>query len=123
MLVNFIASEELAMVDIKDTAEYITQAAGSNANIIYGQVEDASLGDDMVVMVIATGFDKNRKISTSEFQFHSGKKDGVKQESAPVEEPKEEAKEEKAPVVEQPSISKDHEINIPEFLQKKRKKG
>lgn len=119
MLVNFIASEELAMVDIKDTAEYITQAAGSNANIIYGQVEDASLGDDMVVMVIATGFDKNRKISTSEFQFHSGKKEEVKQESAPVEEPKEE----KVPVVEQPSISKDHEINIPEFLQKKRKKG
>ena len=66
MLVNVIASEEVSMVDVKESLEYIRKATGQNANIIFGQVENDSLGDEMIVMVIATGFNGQEQESAAQ---------------------------------------------------------
>jgi len=41
-----------------DAVSIITEAAGEDANIIFGSVIDASLEDRLMVTVIATGFNK-----------------------------------------------------------------
>ncbi len=121
MLVNVIASEEVSMVDVKESLEYIRKATGQNANIIFGQVENDSLGDEMIVMVIATGF--NGQPAANDLQInltkqeHSEETVSQQPETAEAEKPEKEAA-----AKEQGAIAQDPEIEIPFFLQK-RKKG
>jgi cell division protein FtsZ len=62
ILVNITASSESLRLDETTTiVEYIQEAAGDNADIIFGTVYDDSMGDSISVTVIATGFDPNRK--------------------------------------------------------------
>ncbi|RRD96263.1 cell division protein FtsZ [Clostridiales bacterium COT073_COT-073] len=118
MLVNIIGSEDVAMADVKDTVDYIRKATGEDVNIIYGQVEDESLGDEMVVMVIATGFGSKPKNNDSgSFHVNLKKEAEVKPEAEMAAATEENGSKEKA------NISEEPEINIPLFLQKNRKKG
>jgi cell division protein FtsZ len=41
---------------VNEAAEVVTGAADQNANVIFGAVIDDSLGDEVQVTVIATGF-------------------------------------------------------------------
>ena len=123
MLVNVIASEEVSMVDVKESLEYIRKATGQNANIIFGQVENDSLGDEMIVMVIATGF--NGQPEANDFQINLTKQErseeaASQQETAEAE--KAEKSEKEAAVKERELAAQEPEIEIPFFLQK-RKKG
>ena len=121
MLVNVIASEEVSMVDVKESLEYIRKATGQNANIIFGQVENDSLGDEMIVMVIATGF--NGQPEANDFQINLTKQERS-EEAAPQQPETAEAEkpEKEAAAKEQESAAQEPEIEIPFFLQK-RKKG
>jgi cell division protein FtsZ len=49
---------EITMDEITDITEYIIEAAGDKAEIIWGAGRDESLGDKISVTVVATGFDK-----------------------------------------------------------------
>lgn len=123
MLVNVIASEEVSMVDVKESLEYIRKATGQNANIIFGQVENDSLGDEMIVMVIATGF--NGQPEANDFQINLTKQErseeaALQQETAEAE--KAEKSEKEAAAKERELAAQEPEIEIPFFLQK-RKKG
>ncbi|AVM70543.1 cell division protein FtsZ [Lachnospiraceae bacterium oral taxon 500] len=123
MLVNVIASEEVSMVDVKESLEYIRKATGQNANIIFGQVENDSLGDEMIVMVIATGF--NGQPEANDFQINLTKQErseeaASQQETAEAE--KAEKSEKEGAAKERELAAQEPEIEIPFFLQK-RKKG
>lgn len=121
MLVNVIASEEVSMVDVKESLEYIRKATGQNANIIFGQVENDSLGDEMIVMVIATGF--NGQPEANDFQINLTKQERSEEAAPQQPEMAETEKPEKeAAAKEQESAAQEPEIEIPFFLQK-RKKG
>lgn len=122
MLVNVIGSEEVSMVDVKESVEYIRKATGQNANIIFGQVENDSLGDEMVVMVIATGF--NAQPATNDFQINLNKPNPAEEPELQQSESEKEVTEASEPEtgkVQEP-VSQEPEIEIPFFLQK-RKKG
>lgn len=59
ILVNITASSDTLRLDETTTiVEYIQEAAGDNADIIFGTVYDEDLGDKLSVTVIATGFHK-----------------------------------------------------------------
>lgn len=58
ILLNITGGPELGLFEVNEAAEIISSAADQNANIIFGAVIDESLGDDVRVTVIATGFDK-----------------------------------------------------------------
>jgi len=49
---------------VTEAAEEIRAAADPEANIIFGASFDERLGDDVVITVIATGFDANRRRET-----------------------------------------------------------
>ena len=58
ILLNITGGKELGLFEVNEAAEIIQSAADPNANIIFGAVIDESLGDDVRVTVIGTGFDK-----------------------------------------------------------------
>jgi cell division protein FtsZ len=48
---------DLGLFEVNEAAEIVQSAADPNSNIIFGAVIDDSLGDEVRVTVIATGFD------------------------------------------------------------------
>src|ERR671924_740514 len=58
ILLNVTGGSELGLFEVNEAAEVVTSAADSNANIIFGSVIDESMGEDVRVTVIATGFDR-----------------------------------------------------------------
>ncbi len=59
ILLNITGGNELGLFEVNDAAEVVHSAADKNANIIFGAVLDESLGDEVRVTVIATGFDQS----------------------------------------------------------------
>ena len=60
ILLNITSGDdEVRMGEIGDIIDYLQDAAGDNANIIWGNGYDANLGNKISVTVIATGFEIN----------------------------------------------------------------
>lgn len=64
VIFNICGSEDIGLEDINRSAEIISSKVDSDANIIFGAVIDPSLGDKVIVTVIATGVDKGPDIIT-----------------------------------------------------------
>lgn len=48
--------QEVMMDEITEITDYIQEAAGSTADVIWGHAKDASLADQLSITIIATGF-------------------------------------------------------------------
>src|ERR687894_3251578 len=57
MLLNFTGSEDLNLFEVNEAADIVVDTADKGANIIFGTVIDPSIGDEVRVTVIATGFE------------------------------------------------------------------
>jgi cell division protein FtsZ len=60
VLLNITGSSNLTLSDVNEAAAVVTEAADPDANIIFGAVIDESLGEEIRVTVIATGFEQKR---------------------------------------------------------------
>jgi cell division protein FtsZ len=69
ILLNITGGGDLGLFEVNEAAEIIQSAAASDSNIIFGAVIDEDLQDDLLVTVIATGFDKRG--SSGSFQAPS----------------------------------------------------
>lgn len=58
ILLNITGGPDLGLFEVNEAAEIISSAADSSANIIFGAVIDESMGDEVRVTVVATGFDR-----------------------------------------------------------------
>lgn len=56
VLINVTGGEDMTLFDVNKATSIIYQAAGAEANIIFGAVIDPNMKDKMRVTVIATGF-------------------------------------------------------------------
>lgn len=61
VLINITGSPDMSLQEINDAATLISEAAGSEANIIFGTVVDEELKDEMRVTVIAAGFNRTNR--------------------------------------------------------------
>jgi len=61
VLLNITGGPDLGLFEVNEAAETIAQAAEPDANIIFGAVIDENIGDDIIITVIATGFDREKK--------------------------------------------------------------
>lgn len=77
VLFNVIGGNDLAMHEINAAAEAITTAADPDANIIFGATINPELEGEVIITVVATGFDAS----------YYAKRDHVKT-TVPAEEPK-----------------------------------
>lgn len=57
ILFNFIGGNDIAMHEINAAAEIITAAADPDANIIFGATINPELDGEVIITVVATGFD------------------------------------------------------------------
>ena len=57
MLLNITGGSDMGLFEIDEAASIIRQAAHEECNVIFGAVVDDSMGDQLRVTVIATGFD------------------------------------------------------------------
>ena len=82
VLFNVIGGDSMTMHEINSSAETITNAADDDANIIFGATINPELGDEVIITVVATGFD------SSYFTNRSASKDDDKetQRSSPKDE-------------------------------------
>jgi cell division GTPase FtsZ len=61
ILWNITGSSNLSLYEVNDAAEAIKEAADPEANIIFGTSFNERLGDEVMVTVIATGFDGGKR--------------------------------------------------------------
>ena len=61
ILFNITGSSNLSLYEVTEAAEEIRAAADPEANIIFGTSFNERLGDEVMITVIATGFDANRR--------------------------------------------------------------
>ena len=71
ILFNIIGGKDLSMSEVNEAASIISQAADSDANIIFGATIDENLGDQIRISVIGTGFDDNSPGMRYAAQFSS----------------------------------------------------
>jgi cell division protein FtsZ len=58
LLVNVTGGESMSLHEINEAVSVVVDAAGRDANVIFGAVIDDSMGDAISITVIATGFGK-----------------------------------------------------------------
>ena len=59
MLFSIAGGPDLTLTEVDEAARTVEACADENANIIYGQIIDESMGDSVRITVIATGFKVN----------------------------------------------------------------
>lgn len=58
VLLNITGGPDLGLFEVNTAAELVQKSADPDANIIFGAVIDENLKDELLITVIATGFDK-----------------------------------------------------------------
>ncbi len=66
ILLNISGGTDIGLFEVNEAAEVVTSAADPNANVIFGAVIDETLGEEIRVTVIATGFGAARRRRRSE---------------------------------------------------------
>lgn len=116
VLLSIAGNKDLGIQEINDAADFVANAVDPEANIIFGTVVDESLGDQVRVTVIATGFKDVNSAQTmptltmgSRTQTSSRQKPAAStRTSAP------------SPAPSSNASNNDKEFDIPEFLKHSR---
>jgi cell division protein FtsZ len=137
VLINVAASATVTLHEVNEAINHITARADDEANIIFGTSLDESLGDEIQITVIATGFSADRQGSTSsprapyratDSGAWSLRDDGVAVQEAPTESftytptpestpvGRDEADQAPLPVAPQPEEVDLSDLDIPAFL-------
>ena len=61
VIFNIKGSEDIGLDEINRSAEIIAERVNPEANVIFGTVIDESLGDKVVVTIVATGVTENQE--------------------------------------------------------------
>jgi|APTNR8051073442_1049403.scaffolds.fasta_scaffold15429_2 cell division protein FtsZ len=61
VLVNITGGSDLTMFEVSEAVQIVEAAAGGNANIIHGVVYNDEMEDEIMVTVVATGFNKDKE--------------------------------------------------------------
>ena len=59
-IINVTGGNSLTLIEAEDAVEVVRQAAQTDINIIFGAVINEDLNDEVIVTVIATGFDDDK---------------------------------------------------------------
>jgi cell division protein FtsZ len=62
VLINITGGPDLTLHEVNEASTLVQEAAHEDANIIFGSVIDANMGDEVRITVIATGFDRSEQM-------------------------------------------------------------
>ena len=136
VLVNITGGSDLAIMEVDQATNIIFEEAGQGANIIFGAVIDPNLKDEIMVTVIATGFNhksSSDEISNKTIESHIETQQQLKsvteqvnvplheQETERISEPKQLPIENKEPVKLFNDISsgmRENDLDVPAFIRR-----
>ncbi len=107
IIINITGGPNLGLHEVNTAAELVQRSVDPEANIIFGAVIDESLDEDIVITVIATGFETKPKIGTvpvNEIPSSNSAKPWEKKTTQ---------------VSTQPEPINNNDLDIPSFLRKK----
>ncbi len=84
-VVNIASGVDIALWEVNEAVEAIQNASSTEINIIYGATVNTDINEEIIVTVIATGFDENKSVKFSDIGAT-----GYVEEEVPAEEPKKE---------------------------------
>ena len=108
VIINITGGDSLGLHEVNTAAELVQRSVDPEANIIFGTVTDESMGDDIQITVIATGFEKNEPISSIGVDNIVSKTWEKKMNSIPSS---------------HDTSSSQNDLDIPAFLRKNRNKN
>jgi len=119
ILMNITGGSSMTLFEVKEAATLIQNEAHEEANIIFGTVIDDSMGDEIRITVIATGFDR-KQAKTGEITSMSHITPFSRGDLSKPTFLRNEKKVEKATIVKMGLIDDDDmgEFEIPTFLRK-----
>ncbi|RYM07258.1 cell division protein FtsZ [Sporolactobacillus sp. THM7-7] len=135
VLMNITGGSNLSLYEVNEAADIIATAADEEVNMIFGSVIREELEDEIVVTVIATGFqeeEKEQPVKREPSGYLRRKETGGTRGSAGANRSngyRDFRREESAPRTEQPSrpphsLAEDEEtLDIPTFLRNRRRKS
>lgn len=86
VLLSIAGSKDLGIQEINDAADLVANAVDPDANIIFGTVVDESLGDQVRITVIATGF-SDSNVNRQDELFSASKAPRSERSSEPASAP------------------------------------
>ncbi|ADC48196.1 cell division protein FtsZ [Alkalihalophilus pseudofirmus OF4] len=121
VLMNITGGSNLSLYEVHEAAEIVSAASDAEVNMIFGSVINENLKDEIVVTVIATGFDDTENKPQRQTPQNQMKQQQQQQQSKPQqEEPQKESRfQQQAP---QPQDSSDT-LDIPTFLRNRRNRS
>ncbi len=76
ILMNITGGANLSLFEVQEAADIVTQAADQEVNVIFGSVINENLKDEIIVTVIATGFDETQAVRVNNKRPAAGEKFG-----------------------------------------------
>lgn len=140
VLFNITGGPNLGMFEIDEAAKVITKSIDPDAKVKFGAVIDESMGDEVRVTVIATGFDENNRRPINPIMQQQPVHEEIRRPQMPAQTPQPQTQmPSEPPVVEvrkplftprsvdpvqsqaTPKDDSDDELDIPAFIRKKMK--
>lgn len=125
VLLSVAGNKDLGIQEINDAADLVAKNVDPEANIIFGTVVDESLGDQVRVTVIATGFNDNNVQQTNLPAAHTIAASRpaprkASRPSTPSARPTQAPAPAPAPAPRPAATTNDKEFDIPDFLKRSR---
>ncbi|RKL68917.1 cell division protein FtsZ [Salipaludibacillus neizhouensis] len=125
VLMNITGGSNLSLFEVHEAAEIVSSASDSEVNMIFGSVINENLKDEIVVTVIATGFEMEQQQQPKERAPSSRASLGQQRSSQPSSQTRTETastQEKPKPTSNQPQQSEEEldTLDIPTFLRNRR---
>lgn len=115
ILFNVTGGQDLTLFEVNEAAAIIKETAHPDVNLIFGSVIDPSMGDEIRITVIATGFDQaNMRTRMRRITDVADKKSGERPTS--TRQIKEESEKTRTNYEFQPRVYNTDEIDVPAFI-------
>ena len=76
-IINVTGGSNLTLFEVEEAAEVIRSSANTDINTIFGAVINENLNDEIIVTVIATGFEDEERAKNNMSEYHSYSRSSV----------------------------------------------
>ena len=124
-IINVTGGNNLTLFEVEEAAEVIRSSANTDINTIFGAVINENLNDEIIVTVIATGFEDKKEPLYHSYNASNKEKETTQQQQQPVQNviPSREATRQTVPSYGPSNIADDDDDDdddiIPSFLRKR----
>lgn len=125
VIMNITGGANLSLYEVQEAADIVASASDPEVNMIFGSVINEGLKDDIVVTVIATGFDDSASTQPPK-PIIRPTANHTQQQQQPVAQPSKQREVKREMKREEPVVHDRHtdsdDIDIPAFLRNRRRR-